>query len=565
MSQPPTNVPRLPLRPGPSRRQVLGVVLTAAAAGPLAGCADDAGSSGSGRVLNVTTGSTGNFVRNFNPFSPEPLQPTHGWIYEPLFYFNMLDSSDIDAWLGETYEWSADGTTLTIKVRTNVTWSDGETFTAGDVAYTFGIMAGNDSLNTFGLPLESAKAQGDDTAVLRFSQSALTQEYFILGKQKIIPKHIWSGIPDRKKTTVRNENPVGTGPWTVESIEGMSMVLVARDDYYMQGLPHFDKMQFHSYSGNNSANAEIISGTIDWGSGYIANVEENYLSKDENYELVNIGIATCFFTPNTKKGPMADANVRHAVSAAIDRDLMNESVYAGTNSAASPTGLLLPNYEDVLDPDLADAEFDTGEDAVTDRLTSAGYARDSAGDWTRDGERLTITLSIVSGWTDYISMADMAKDQLGDVGIELKVETLSYNQWTDKRNKGEYDMVIDNAGYTPDPRSYYYDLLSTNVVKPVGESADRNFARYSNATVDDALQALGETTDTEEQLQHYYTIERQFRADMPYIPLFGAQCMMEFNGNTVTGYPTEDDPYASPANWLDPDGGWVAARVEPVE
>jgi peptide/nickel transport system substrate-binding protein len=41
--------------------------------------------------------------------------------------------------------------------------------------------------------------------------------------------------------------------------------------------------------------------------------------------------------------------------------------------------------------------------------------------------------------------------------------------------------------------------------------------------------------------------------------------MMEFNGNNVTGYPTEDDPYASPTVWLDPDGGYVAARLRPVE
>ncbi|MEO3753781.1 ABC transporter substrate-binding protein [Streptomyces sp. B6B3] len=553
----------------PSRfrpRRLLAATAALGLTAALAACAGETNSGGDDGVLTVTTGSTGNFVRNFNPFSPEPLQATNGYIYEPLFLFNGAQAGDVKPWLGEQYEWSGDGRTLTIDVKTNATWNDGEPFTVDDVVYTFDLMASVPALNTYGLPIETVEAEDEDTAVLTFSESALTQEFFILGKQKIVPEHVWSEIPDDQKATVLNENPVGTGAWTVDSVEGMTMTLTARDDYYVEGLPRFDAVRFRSFTGNNASNAAITAGEIDWAGTYIPEVETNYLDKDENFELVNIPIANAIFLPNAQEGPTADPEVRKAISAALDRDFMNESVYSGVNPDASPTGLILPNFESVLDPDLADAEFETGEDAVAEHLTAAGYTQDSDGNWSLDGERLSVELSLVSGWTDYVSLADMAKQQLAEYGIELEVDAISHAQWTDKRNKGEFEMVLDSAGYTPDPRAYYYQLLSSNLVKPIGTASnDGNYGRYENAAVDDALQAIGDTPDPDEQLEHYHTIQQEFVDDMPVIPLFAAQNMMEFNGNNVTGYPTADDLYASPAIWLDPDGGWVAARLEPVE
>jgi peptide/nickel transport system substrate-binding protein len=532
----------------------------------LAACAGETNSSGGNGVLNIASGTTGTFVANFNPFSPEPLQPTNGYIYEPLFLFNGARAGDIQPWLGDEYHWSDDGRTLTIQVKTNATWSDGEPFTPEDVAYTFETAASDPALNTYGLPIDSATTQGEDTVVITFTESALAQEFFILGKQKIVPEHIWSQIPDAEKTTTLNEEPVGTGPWEVDSVEGQTMILTARDDYYVQGLPHFDTLRFRAFSGNNAANAAITAGEVDWSGTYMPQVEENYLARDENFDLVNIPIATAVFLPNAQEGPTADPDVRHAISAALDRDFMNESVYSGVNPPASPTGLLLPNFDNVLDPSMADARFETGENAVTEHLTAAGYIRDSSGNWARDGERLSVELTLVSGWTDYVTIAEMARQQLADVGIDLEINGVSPAQWTQQRNEGTFEMVLDGVGFTPDPRAYYYQILSSNLSRPIGTpSNDGNYGRYENPVVDDALQAISDTTDLEEQLPHFATIQQEFAEDMPVIPLFAAQAMMEFNGNNVTGYPTQDDVYASPAVWLDPDGGWVAARVEPVE
>lgn len=536
------------------------LLLTAA----LGACEGGKREAAAGDVLTVTTGSTGSFVRNFNPFAPSPLQATHGMIYEPLFLFNAAKYGDVEGWLGEDYEWSDDGRTLSILIRNGVTWNDGKPFTAADVAYTFQMLKDNKELNQFALPIESVRAQDRSTAVIRFSESAYTKEYFVLGKQKMLPKHIWSKIPDDEKKTTLNANPVGTGPWKVKFVKGMTMELTARDDYYVDGLPRFKTLRYLSFSGNNAALSAINTGKTDWAGNFIPDVEKNYLSKDPNFELVNVPLAVTYLVPNAARGATADVHVRKAISAALDRRFMSKSVYDGQAPEINPMALLLPNYQAVLDPRLKDEKFERGEDVVASHLTRAGYTHDGES-WVKDGEKLSLTVQVVSGWTDFISVAEMAKQQLAKVDIELKVKNVSYAQFTANRSTGRFQLLLDNYGYTPDPRAYYDQLLNSEIAPEIGKTTNvGNYGRYSNSRVDEALREIGKSSDLDDQRPWYHVIQREFVKDMPLIPLFAAQNEQEFNGNRVEGYPTKNDLYAAPSVWLDPDSGWVAARLRPV-
>ncbi|MEU1790100.1 ABC transporter substrate-binding protein [Streptomyces sparsogenes] len=549
---------------GPRRALAAGAALALTVT--LAACGGDRNNNGGGGgVLTVATGSTGNFVRNFNPFAPQPLQATHGMIYEPLFHLNAAKAGEIEPWLATKYSWSDGGRKLRVTVRSNATWNDKKPFTAEDVAWTFRMAKDNKALNQYALPIASASTEGKYTAVITFTKSAYTKEYFVLGKMKMLPEHIWSKIPDKERATTLNTNPVGTGPWKVKSVKGMTMDLVAREDYYVKGLPHFKVLRYRSFTGNSGVTAAVTSGQIDWGGGFIPDIKKNYLAKDKNFELVNIPLATTFFVPNAQRGPTADVNVRKAISAALDREFMNRSVYDGQAPVANPMALLLPNYESVLDPSLKDAVIETGQDKVDTYLTDSGYTK-SGGMWHKDGKKLSVTVELVSGWTDYVSVAQLAKQQLKKAGIELVVKAESYAQWTNNRARGQFQMLLDNSGYTPDPRAYYAQLLDSSIPPKIGESTNvGNFGRYSNPVMDKALDEIAADKDLAKQKRWYYQIQREFIKDMPAIPLFYGQNEQEFNGNRVTGYPTEDHLYAAPSIWLDPDGGWVAARIKPAK
>ncbi len=547
-------------------RRAIAAAAALALSGTLAACGGGgSGGGGAGGVLTVSAGAGGNFVRNFNPYAPQPLQATNGMIYEPLFHFNAARTGEVDPWLATKYTWADGGKSIRIQLRTNVTWNDGKPFTAEDVAYTFRMTKDNKALNMYALPVASATAEGKHTVVVTFTKSAYTKEYFLLGKIKMLPQHIWSKLSAKEKATTLNPNPVGTGPWKVKSVKGTTLDLVARKDYYIKGLPHFKLMRYRAFTGNNAANAAVTSGQIDWAGGFIPDIKKNYLAKNKKFDLVNIPLATTSFVPNAQRGPTADVNVRKAISAALDRDFMNKSVYDGQAPAANPMALLLPNYQSVLDPSLKDATMETGQDKVDGHLTDSGYAKGSDGMWRKDGKKLSVSVELVSGWTDYVSVAQMAKEQLKKAGIDLVVKAESYSQWSNNRARGQFQMLLDNAGYTPDPRAYYAQMLDSTIPPKIGETTNvGNFGRYANAAIDKALDKIGETTDLAKQKPWYYKIQQEFIKDMPLIPLFSAQNEQEFNGNRVTGYPTEDNLYAAPSIWLDPDGGWVAARIKPA-
>jgi peptide/nickel transport system substrate-binding protein len=556
-------------RPAPvrstSRRRLLAIGAVLALAGTTAACGGGSSSPASTGTVTVSTGSTGSFTRNFNPFSPNALQATHGMIYEPLFLFNAVKTGDVQPWLGKSYNWADGGKTLHIKIRTDATWNDGKPFTGKDVAYTFQLALKNTEFNSYALPLASVTADGRDGVTLRFSQSAYTKEYFILGKADMLPEHVWSKIPDAQKKTVLNSDPVGTGAWTVKSVAGMVMDLSARGDYYFKGLPKIRTLRYLSFSGNNSANAAITSGKTDWAGGFIPDIEKNYLAKNPKFDLVNIPLAVTYFVPNVREGVTADVNVRKAISAALDRDFMSRTVYNGQAGPTNPMGLLLPNYKAVLDPSLKNAAFETGADKAAGYLEKSGYAKGSDGIYRKDGKKLSVTLETVAGWTDYISVAQMAKQQLAKAGIELDVRAEAYAQWAANQSSGKFQMLLSNYGYTPVPYAYYDQLLDSRIAPKDGRNSTvGNYGGYSNPKVDAALDAIAATNDLEKQKPYFYEIQQAFIEDMPLIPLFNAQNEAEFNSNHVTGYPTKDNPYAGSAVWLAPDCGWVAARLQPV-
>jgi peptide/nickel transport system substrate-binding protein len=125
---------------------------------------------------------------------------------------------------------------------------------------------------------------------------------------------------------------------------------------------------------------------------------------------------------------------------------------------------------------------------------------------------------------------------------------------------------MDNFGYTPDPWAYYYSLLDSKIAPPIGQTDTvGNYGRYHNAQVDSLLSQIAGTTSTAVQKPDFYQIEQIFASQLPLIPLFNQQDEIEFNGNVVANYPSVSNPYGAPAVYIQPDIGWVAARLQPVK
>jgi len=529
------------------------------AAGALAACGGSSSSatssstsSGPAGVLTVATGAT-SYPDDFNLYSPNSEDPTNGMIYEPLFFYNTAKAGDIKPWLGTSYQWSTDGKTLTVQLRHNVKWTDGKPFTSADVVFTFDQALHSTALNKFGLPLASVSANGAYGVTITFTKPAFTDAYYALGRVEILPRHIWKSVTN--PSTWLNQHPIGTGAYTVSKYTPQVFELTANPHYYMPGLPHFKTVRFLAFSGNTTLDAAVEAGQLDWTGAFIPNIKKTYLAKDPKFVVSDIPLATTFLVPNMASGPTTKLAVRQAISAALNRGYISDTVYNGYAPATNPEALIRPNFDSVLDPSLSGAAFGSpGAAKAKSILTHAGVTTP-----------LNLTVKMVAGYTDYLSDLQIIQQELKPAGINLTIDQEAYTSFISDQDNGNFQLLIDSFGYTPDPWSYYYSLLDSTIAPAIGQ-ADTvgNFGRYRNPQVDSLLSQIGGTTSTTVQNPAFYKIENIFIKDMPLIPLWESQNEIEFNGHHVGNIPTVSNAYGAPAVYIQPDIGWISSRLIPV-
>jgi peptide/nickel transport system substrate-binding protein len=542
-----------------------GAALVLAAA--LAACGGGSASSqasGSNKTLVVSTGASGNFVDNFNPFSPNYLAPTKGMIYEPLYFFDTADAAQKSPWLAASYSFSNGGKTLAFNLRTGVKWSDGTPFTSTDVAFTFNLIKDTAGLNAYGLPITSATAEGPDKVVLTFSAPVYTDIYYIAGQTYMLPAHIWKAVKD--PGTFLNQHPVGTGAYEVSKVSGTVMDVTANPHYYMPGLPKFKIVQFLSFDGNTSSDLAIEEGQVDWAGNYIPQITKNYLNKSSKYALTDIPLGLEFLVTNDKTGPTASVAVRKAISYAIDRSLISDQVYQGYASPTNPEALLTPNFSSVMDPSLKGETLAYSVADAKQTLETAGYKLGSNGIFVSPaGQPLNLSVQVINGYTDYVQALQLLVPELRQAGINLSIDAESSTEFASNLETGNFQSAIYPLGYTSSPYTYYNDLIGGSYAPAIGKvDAVGDFGRYNNPTVNAALAVIAASSSTPSVLSDYYTIEQQFIKDMPLIPLFDQQDEQEFNTSVVTGYPTTSNPYAADSWGMSPDIGWAADRVAPA-
>ncbi len=545
------------LRPWRMRTIAAGAALVTA--GTLAACGGSSGSgssssssSGPTGVLTVATGQPA-YTDDFNLYSLNQQDATNGMIYEPMFFYDTAKAGDIKPWLGTSYAWTNGGKTLTVQLRHNVTWTDGKPFTSADVVFTFNQALHSTALNKFALPLASVSANGAYGVTINFTKAAYTDAYYALGRVEILPQHIWKSITN--PTTFQNQHPVGTGAYVLSKFSPQVFELTANPHYYLPGLPHFKTVRFIGYTGNTTLDAAIVAGQLDWTGAFIPNIKKLYLAKDPKFVVSDIPLATTFLVPNMATGPTTKLAVRQAISAAVDRTSISNTVYDGYAPPTNPEALITPNFNSVLDPTLASASFASPSAAAAKTiLTKAGIATP-----------LTLTVKMVAGYTDYLSALQIVQQELKPAGINLVIAQEAYTAFTSDQDNGNFQLLIDSFGYTPDPWSYYYTLLNSGIAPAIGK-ADTvgNYGRYRNPTVDSLLAQIAATADTSVQKPAFYKIENIFTKDMPLIPLWESQNEIEFNGHHVGNIPTVQNPYGAPAVYIQPDIGWISARLLPL-
>lgn len=493
-------------------------------------------------------------------------------IYEPLAFYSAFADEEL-LWLAEDYEYNEDFTELTIKTRQGINWSDGEPFSAEDVAFTLNSLKEIGSGVRWGVDVQqfvdNAEVIDENTVLVHLTVPAPRFFYFMSYKYDIgvyiVPQHIYEG---QDWTTfqafdIEQGWPVTTGPFTVVASSPEQKVFDRRDTWWAaeQGLapmPQMERVIRLPAPPEQQAIQAFITNEIDTGftmapTSFSTMFNENEMITTHSGREAPYGYLDWWpisMYVNTEQEPYNDARVRWALSYFIDRQQVVDIGWSGANTISRipmPPYPPLQRYFDKIEPLLQ--EYNTSEfnpDKGTALLEEAGFTKNGEGMWLKpDGEPFVIDARI----PQFLSgMGLVVVEQLKNQGIE--VIPSNPPDYLDRFSSGDYEVqFFGHGGSVRDP--YYTMRLYQGASKAVPGHHQVNFAKWSNSDYDAIVDQVFVTP-----MDDYETLENLFYdgmaiwlPELPDIPLTELYHRIGHNNTYWTNWPEGDDAYVNGASW----------------
>jgi peptide/nickel transport system substrate-binding protein len=415
-------------------------------------------------------------------------------------------------YLAESWKVSDDGLSVTVHLVKGATFHDGKPITSEDVAFSIDTVKENHPFKSMFAPVESVETPDANTAIIKLSKPhpalLLAMSSQLLS---IIPKHVYGDGQDPKKHPQNSENVVGSGPFKlVEFKRDQHVILERYDGYFLEGLPHLDKIVMRIIKDGSARTIALENGEL-MVSGFEQNPRDlNRMKKNADLDVSNAGYAAIgpvnWLAFNTKDGKTADVKVRQAIAYAIDRNFILKALMRGTIGPAK-TGIHpgSPFYNDNVEA------YDLDLDKANKILDDAGYKKD--GDGTR------FSLSLDYGWPTMKPFAEYMKPALKKVGIDVTIRSSAdFPTWAKRISTHDFEMTMDNVFNWGDPViGVHRTYNSKNIKKGVIWS---NTQQYSNARVDELMDLAGATNDIEERKKYYTEFQEILAKELPLYPLF---------------------------------------------
>jgi len=536
--------------------------------------AANTGKIGGKVVVDNVTGAT--WTCGFNPFNSSVLTTgaTFGFIYEPLEYVNILQSTKPPTpWLATSSQWSNGYKTLTFTIRNGVTWSDGKPFSASDVVYTFNAMKTDKviDLNAVwtadGGPLTNVAVKGTDQVVFTFNAAAQPYFYFVADLTPIVPQHIWSTLNQSKLSSYADTTPVGTGPYVMSACSGQN-VKYLRNPHYWQSttghpVPQIAEVDYPAFLSNTPGNLALAQGQAQWGGQYIPNIQSFYIGKDPTHRHIWFPpVGNVSLVPNLTNPLLGQLAVRQALAYAIDKATVAKLGESGYQQPANQTGVITPTFQSWADTSLAQPTYNPAK--AEQILTSAGFKKGSDGIYAdKNGNKLSFTIKTITGYSDWDASLQVITQELKAVGIAVTAQDENSTSYASDLQGGHFQLAYAGSGGLgpiPGP-SPYYELRGALYSGSIGSY---NFARYKSASTD-ALFNQYAAASPAQQAQIMDKIQQVMVSDIPFIPVTEGVDWFQYDTTNVGGWPTASNPYAQPAPFNSPDSAVVLTHLYPTQ
>lgn len=518
---------------------------------------------------------------NWNFYAAAPDAEVIKWFDESLLSEDETFTMTQDG--AATFEISDDGKEFTFTIRDDVNWHDGEPVTAEDWAFSYEVIGHPDYDGPrYGdvkdvVGMEEYNAGETDTVeglevvdekTLKVTYNRATPSLLTGGIWSYaMPKHIFEDIEvaDMSSSPEVRENPIGMGPFKVESIVPGESVVYTKNEDYWQGEPNLDEVVLKVIDPTVVVN-ELETGGVDMVNDFpadqfpdnadMSNVQ--FLANtDLYYSYTGFKLGT-WDKEESKIVPDPDAkmnnkNLRQAMAHAIDNDAIGERFYHGLRwGATTVIDPAHPPYHDEENPGL---EYDP--DKANELLDEAGYEMGEDGFRTDpDGEELVINYTAMSGSDVAEPKAEYLIQSWKEIGLNvqyLKSGLQEFNSFYDAvGNGGDDDPELDvfsaawGTGSDVDPSGLYGDVMF-------------NFTRWQNDDNDRLLEEglSEEAFDVDKRVEIYKEWQALMAEEVPIIPELYALEIVPVNkriqnysidrasdleGNRHEIYVTEEEP-----------------------
>jgi len=421
--------------------------------------------------------------------------------------------------LATSWSWNEEGTELTMPLQHGVKWHDGKPFTAQDVKCTWDLLTGAASEKLRINPrkswyrnLEEVRVDGDYQVTFRLKRP---QPSFLAllatGWSPVYPCH----VPPRDMRS----HPIGTGPFKfVEFKPNQSIIVTRNPDYWKQGRPYLDGIEYTIIRDPATARVAFIAGKFDmtWPYSITIPVLKDIQSQAPTAECeVDATNVNRTLIVNRDKPPFDNAELRRAMALALDRKAFIDILTQGKGDIG---GAMLPGPEGIwgMPPEMLQTLPGYGPDVEKSRaearqiMQKLGYGPD---------KKLAVTVS-TRNVPPYRDPAVILISQLNEIYMNASLDPVDTVNWYPKVMRKDYTVGLNvTEAALDDPDQQFYENYVCG--------ADRNYTGYCNPEVDKLVDEQSAEPNVDKRKKLVWEIERRLVEDGARPVIFyprGATC-----------------------------------------
>jgi peptide/nickel transport system substrate-binding protein len=470
-------------------------------------------------------------------------------VIEPLAEASFDGKDGLEPRLATSWEGSADGLSVTFKLREGVTWHDGKQFTSADVAFSaLQIWKPLQNLGRIVFKeLEAVDTPDEHTAVFKFSKPTPFQliRNALPPLTSVVPKHLYE-TGDIAENPANNA-PVGTGPFKfAEHKAGEYYRLEKNTSYWGEDLPHLDEIVYRVLPDRAAAAGALEAEEIHLAAfSAVPLADLDRIAKVPGISVISKGYEALTYQLvveiNHRRKELADRKVRQAIAHAIDKEFVVKTVFLGY--ATPSTGIVPVNDKQFYTTDVPQYGFDVAK--ANALLDEAGYPR------ADNGTRFVLKLLPAPYFNETKQFGAYLRQALAEIGIDAEL----VNNDAAAHQKAVYtdhafDLAVGPPVFRGDPAISTTILVQSGIPDGVPFS---NQGGYKNAELDGIIAKAAETLDPDARIALYREFQKKVAEDLPLINV------AEWGFITVardTVRNVSNNPRWAVSNWADT---WVEA------